>query len=107
MCWQSARARRDKIHLHLGLSVHPHAAPDRVDKIEMVTLTGGLQVNPAVLDADLVQALAQAGRAQQFHRGVVENAGPDAGEHMLFGASLDDDRLDTTSGQQMPQQHAS
>ena len=53
-------AGRDEIRLHLGLAVDPHAAPDEIDEVEVMTPARPLQVNAAVLDALAGEPLAQA-----------------------------------------------
>jgi hypothetical protein len=95
-----------EVLLHLGLPVHPHTAPDEVVEVDVVPLPRPLQVDAPVLVALPQQPRGQPGGLQQRHRGVLEDAGPDAGLHVLPGAGLDHDRLDTTSREQVGEQQS-
>lgn len=61
-------ARGDEVLLDLGLPVHPYAAADEVDEVEMLPFAWRLQVDPAMLDTLAPQAVTQADRAKQLYR---------------------------------------
>ena len=69
--------RRDQVLLHLRLPVDPHRAPGQVDEVDVVPLARPLQVDAAVLVALTLEPTGQPDLAQQVHRRLLEDAGPD------------------------------
>jgi len=97
---------RDEVFGHLGLSVHPHAAPDAVDEVDVVAFAGPLQVDAPMLHALADQPLTKPGPGEQVDRGVLEDACADPREHVLPRPGLDDDRLHAVRGEQVREQQA-
>ena len=50
--------------------------------------------------------LTDAGAAQQIHHPLLEDTGPDAGQHVLGAAVFDDDRVDARAMEELPEQEA-
>src|SRR5581483_5806085 len=98
------KPRRDQVLDHLGLAVDDDAAPaGEVAERDPVPLAVELERDAVVDEALSLQALPDAGLAQQVDRALLEHAGADPRLAVLAAARLDDHRLDPGELAQPPE----
>jgi hypothetical protein len=101
------RARFHQVARHLGLAVHRHLLAAR----EAVHVDAVARALEEQLDALVRQALGlgagvDAGTRQQVHGDLFEHAGADAPQHVVAALAFDDDVVDASLVQKLPEQKA-
>ena len=88
------KASGNQVLDHLLLAVHGDGLAGQAGEVDAVTVTAELQVHAAVLETFAVQPIREAQPVQQADGAVLEDAGPDAGFHVLPGSGFQDHGLD-------------
>ena len=100
-------AARGLVARDLGLTVHHDllAAGQRLH-VDAVALALEQHVKAAVQEALLVHARAHAGFVEQVHADLLKHAGADAGQHVVWALTLDQDGVNAGLVKQLPEQQA-
>src|SRR5262252_10395477 len=98
----------DQVLDHLGLRIDSDgAAAGQIAEIDVLTLSGELQVDAAMFDPLTIEPVCEAGLAQQGDTAVLEYARALSRFAILTAADFDDHRLDAAKCEQVRKQQAS
>ena len=102
------RARREtRVHQVLGdfgLPVDDDVATGKRGQVHAVPPPAEEHIEPVVYQAFPRHALAHTRLAQQVHGPLLEHAGTDAAQDVLRAPAFDDERLDASPLEQLPQE---
>jgi hypothetical protein len=84
-----------------------HASTDQLDEVEMVSLAGPLQVDPAMRLAFFGYARTEPVVVEELDDRALEDASSDAGFNVRPAAALDDHRIDAVLGEEVCEQQPS
>src|SRR5262249_25081764 len=96
---------RNEVFNHLGLRVDRDGpSAGQLAEVDMVPLTGELQVDAAVLEPLAIEPVGESGLAEQPHAPVLDPPGPLPRRAVGTAADLDHDGIDSAERKQMRQQ---
>ena len=100
-------AARDEVLHYLGLRVDRHGpSAGEIPEVDVMPLALELEVDPAVLQALVVEAGGEASRPQEGDAAVLKHAGPLACLAVRPAAQFDEHRVDAAQREQMRKQQA-
>ena len=96
-------AERHEIAGHLGLAIDHHGPPGQRLEVDAERVAVEPELEPLMRQAFGAQALAGTVLLEQIDGALLEHTGADAAEHVFARLPLDDDIVDASPGQEMPQ----
>ncbi len=95
-------ARQHQVACEFGLAIgRDHLAAGQPVHVDGMAGAAKHQLDAVMRGAALVYAGPDAGLAQQIDRDLLEDARPDAAEHVVAALALDDDVVDARLAQQL------